>query len=241
MRFDYKDVNKSKLLNILRYHGLIYLLKRIWYRVVLQPLISAKKERTFCIGGVTYPYFHHAYNTTFINERAIEVPYFREQIASVARQGGRILEIGNVLSHYGMSTWDIVDKFEKGENIINVDIMDYKPPEPFDLIVAISTFEHIGFDEKPQDFKKVVTAINHIREVLLKPSGKLIFSIPTGYNPQIEEHILKARIASDRTILMKRVDWKNNWVEKDKKEEVFGLPYHLFARGLIIVHHRGVE
>ena len=241
MRFNYKDVHKSKLFNILRYHGMSYLLKRIWYRLLLQPIIMAKKERTFQIHGTTYTYFHHSYNTTFINERAVEIPYFRHIIAEFQKDNKRILEIGNVLSHYGTPSWDIVDKFEKGKNIINVDIIDFRPPEPYDLILAISTFEHIGFDEEPQDVNKVILALEHIRQTLLRPGGELIFSIPAGYNPHIEEHITKGRIISDDTILMKRRDWKNNWIETVNKEEVFGLPYKLFAGGLIIVRQRKVR
>ncbi|MBN1129568.1 MAG: hypothetical protein JXA71_11305 [Chitinispirillaceae bacterium] len=236
MRFDYKDVNKSKLMNILRYHGPVYLLRRIWYRAVLQPLIVSKKNRTFTIAGTPYPYFHHSYNTTFINERTVEIPYFQDLIASALKSGGRVLEIGNVLSHYGKPSWDIVDKFERGEGITNVDIMEYRPGEPYDLIVAVSTFEHIGFDEQPRDTDKVLTALPWIRQSLLKPDGEMVFSVPAGYNPYIEEHIRSGRITADRMIMMKRVDWRNNWIQTERQEEVFGLSYNLFARGLIIIH-----
>jgi len=238
MRFNYKDVNKSKLLNILRYHGPLYLFMRIWYRTVLQPLIVLKKNRTFIIDGTEYRYFHHSYNTTFINERTIEIPYFRALIASVINRGGRVLEIGNVLSHYGTPTWDVVDKFERGEGITNVDIMEYQPREPYDLIVAISTFEHIGFDEQPRDTDKVLAALPLIRQSLLKPDGDMVFSIPAGYNPYIEEHILTGRITASRMITMKRVDWMNNWVQTDRQDDVFGLSYNLFARGLLILHQQ---
>jgi hypothetical protein len=227
MRFDYHEVNKSKVFNILRFHGLVYLFKRVCYRLFLQPLILCKKEKSFKVRGTEYPYFHHSYNTTFINERAVEIPYFRQQIESRLKARKRVLEIGNVLSHYGKPSWDIVDKFEKGEGIINVD-----------LIVAISTFEHIGFDEQPRDDEKVIRALDYIKKTLLKQGGELIFSVPAGYNPKIEEHMKLGRIAHSERILMKRIDWKNNWAETVREEDVFGLPYALFARGLIIVHQR---
>jgi hypothetical protein len=85
---------------------------------------------------------------------------------------------------------------------------------------------------------KVVSAIPVIRQSLLKPGGELIFSIPAGYNPHIEEHIRSGSIAGDRMILMKRVDWRNNWAETVRQEEVLGLTYTLFAQGLIIMHQR---
>jgi hypothetical protein len=238
MRFDYQEVNKSKLFNILRFHGPGYLLKRICYRLFLQPVILRKKEKTFKVRGTEYPYFHHSYNTTFINERAVEIPYFRHQIDIRLKEHKRVLEIGNVLSHYGEVSWDIVDKFEKGKGIINVDVMEFHPQEPYDCIVAISTFEHIGFDEQPRDDEKVIRALAYIAQSLLKQGGELIFSIPAGYNPHIESHMRTGRIAGDQKILMKRVDWKNNWAEVVRDDDVFGLPYSLFARGLIIIDQR---
>jgi SAM-dependent methyltransferase len=238
MRFDYHEVNKSKVLNILRFHGLGYLIKRVCYRFFLQPVILCKKEKSFKARGTEYPYFHHSYNTTFINERAVEIPYFRYQIDSRLKERKRVLEIGNVLSHYGKASWDIVDKFENGEGVINVDIMEFRPSKPYDLIVAISTFEHIGFDEQPRDDEKVFRALDYIKKTLLKQGGELIFSIPAGYNPHIEEHLKMGRITSNERILLKRIDWKNNWTETVRDEDVFGLPYALFARGLIICHQR---
>jgi hypothetical protein len=241
MQFNYKDVNKSKLLNILRYHGVGYLLKRIWLRLVLKPLIAAKKERTFQVRGTTYAYFHHSYNTTMLNERAVEIPYFRHIMAGYQKDHKRILEIGNVLSHYENPSWDIVDKFEKGLNIINIDIMNFRPSEPYDLIVAISTFEHVGFDEEPQDADKVLHALDYINERLLRRGGELVFSIPAGYNTHFESHISEGRIPADEMILMKRYDWKNNWIETRRMEDVLGLPYAMFSRGLIIVRRQKAE
>lgn len=238
MRFDYNEVNKSRIANILRFHGPWYLFKRICYRLFLQPAILLKKEKIFTVRGIDYRYFHHSYNTTFINERAVEIPYFRRIVYSCLREGKRVLELGNVLSHYGNTSWDIVDKFEKGEGIVNIDIMDFKPAQPYDCVTAISTFEHIGFDEQPRDDQKVLRALEYIRQTIVKPGGELVFSIPAGYNPHIEEHLKTGRITGSQLILMKRRDWKNNWIEIESLEEVIGLPYRLYARGLIILHQR---
>jgi hypothetical protein len=207
----------------------------MWYRLILKHLIVLKRQRTFRIGEVEYSYFYHSYNTTYLNERAVEIPYFRRQIYSVLKTGGCILEIGNVLSHYERAYWDIVDKYEVGKGVVNVDIVDYRPKKMYDCIVAISTFEHIGFDEVPKDTDKVLSILLLIRQRLLKPGGRLIFSIPTGYNLKFEEHIRSGRITGTRVIYMKRIDWKNSWVETNRPEEVFGLPYTLFATGLIII------
>src|SRR5689334_18303629 len=55
--------------------------------------IAARK--TFQFQGRSYPYFFHHYNTTWKNERCVEVPIVREEMRRF--EGKRILEVGNVL------------------------------------------------------------------------------------------------------------------------------------------------
>jgi len=79
------------------------------------------------------------------NERCVEVPLAK---SIVDKEKGRILEMGNVLPHYYKNArWDVLDKFEKGKNILNADIASFKPKNKYNLILSISTFEHIGLDE----------------------------------------------------------------------------------------------
>ena len=87
-----------------------------------------------------------------MNERSIEVPIVMEIVNQ--NKGKRILEIGNVLSNYYKVSHDIVDKYEKAPNVINQDVVDFKTNEKYDLIVSISTLEHVGWDEEPRDDKK---------------------------------------------------------------------------------------
>ena len=42
----------------------------------------------------------------------------------------------------------------KTGRVINEDITYFQPNHKYDLIVSISTFEHIGFDEDPRDTVK---------------------------------------------------------------------------------------
>jgi hypothetical protein len=58
-----------------------------------------------------------------------------------------ILEIGNVLSHYFPVNHDIVDKYEKADGVINQDVVHFYSPKKYDLIVSVSTLEHVGWDE----------------------------------------------------------------------------------------------
>jgi hypothetical protein len=63
--------------------------------------------------GECYQYFYHWFNTTFKNERTIEIPIVCKFINE--SKNLEILEIGNVLSHYFEFKHDVVDKYEECE------------------------------------------------------------------------------------------------------------------------------
>jgi cyclopropane fatty-acyl-phospholipid synthase-like methyltransferase len=47
----------------------------------------------------------------------------------------------------------------KKGGMINEGVVDFHPSKRYDIIVSISTFEHIGLDEKPKDPKKVLKEV----------------------------------------------------------------------------------
>jgi len=139
-------------------------------RWLLQYLTSALSGKTFQIDGATYSYFLHPYNQTWTNERAVEIPVIREAVN--ANAGKRILEVGNVLSHYFPVAHIVVDKDERSScpHILNVDFLDYTPDTKFDLIISISTVEHIGRNEPPGLSNKAVEADIGFRSLYLELS-----------------------------------------------------------------------
>ncbi|MGB7533655.1 MAG: hypothetical protein WA977_11870 [Halobacteriota archaeon] len=130
-------------------------------------LICLKPPGTFTLQEQTYRYFYHPHNTTWKNERAVEVPIILEKIHSY--QGGRIFEVGNVLSHYVHFQHDIVDKYDKADGVINQDVVDFQPSEneKYDLIVSISTIEHVGWDETPRDVSAFEFGVNGGRNYIV--------------------------------------------------------------------------
>lgn len=122
-----------------------------------------------------------------LSERVVELPvawaYLRE------RPSTAVLEVGNVLGYwYDAPARVIVDRYERLPGVVNEDITTYHPAAPFDLIMSISTLEHVGFDESPRDPGKFLRALQHL-ESLRKPHGRMFISVPTGYNPSVEEAI----------------------------------------------------
>lgn len=179
------------------------------------------------------PYFRSSYNTTFISERAVELPFFLKLIKNYDYN---FIEIGNVLSHYKSATWPIIDKYEHGNGVTNCDAEDFNPIEKKSLVISISTFEHIGFDETIKDELKVKRIIKKIIDNWLTNNGSLWFSIPVGWNPIFDRMLYNREIFYTNIFYMQRVNNLNEW------EEIFTpslewllRPYKMFATGLIIV------
>lgn len=165
---------------------------------------------SFELAGRRYRYYVAAYNTTWANERAVELPVCLDALER--HRGQRVLEIGNVLKHYVTSAHDVVDKYEAGGQSFPIDILDFAPAEPYDLIVSISTFEHIGFDEDVRDPGKPVRALEHAR-TLLAPGGELLVTVPLGYNATLDRQIHTGAVGFDDMRFLKRVSADNRWAE----------------------------
>ena len=153
----------------------------------------------FSFNNKQYEYFEHPYNRAAENMRTLEVPIITEYMKhhSVLED---ILEIGNVLSHYGMATLDIID-FKEGP--ILQDLMTWEPDKRYDLIVSISTVEHIS--AVPED-------ILHKISSLLAPGGEALITLPTGYNSKWDRGLLSGVLPATVVGCMERMD-DNSWVE----------------------------
>ena len=131
--------------------------------------------------------FHVAqYNATWLNERQVELPLALRAVRDA--RGRRVLEVGNVLAHYGRIRHAVVDKYERHAAARNEDFLEHAGG-PYDLVVSVSTFEHIGWDEPDRDAAKFRVALGHARR-LLAPGGRLLVTVPLGYNPAVDAFVL---------------------------------------------------
>lgn len=167
--------------------------------------------KTFIFQGKAYEYFDHAYNTTRHNERSVEVPIILDLVKQF--EGKSILEVGNVLSHYSSIPHDVVDKYEKAEGVVNKDIVSFKPKKKYDLIVSISTFEHVGWDEFPRDSKKIPRSLSHLKS-LLKKGGKCVFTVPVDINDFLDKALHEHTLPITSMHCLKRISRSNVWEEK---------------------------
>lgn len=181
--------------------------------------------RTFRFMGEEYRYFRHPYNLAWNNERTIEVPLGLRMLEE--HRGKRVLEVGNVLSHYAPARHDILDKYEVAPGVINEDAADFQPKQPYEVILSISTLEHVGWDEPQRDPAKLPRAIAHLRDHVLAPGGLLWVTMPLGWNPHADKLCFAAEPFTDRRYLL-RVSQLNRWREATAEEvrgAVYDAPY----------------
>jgi SAM-dependent methyltransferase len=185
------------------------------------PWTLAGGHGAFELEGERHRYLYHRYKRSWLTERAVEVPV--AQAAVDRHAGGRILEVGHVLGHYRPHTHVVVDKYEQAPGVLNRDVLDLGELGPFDLIVAISTLEHVGHDEAPRDPTAPARAVTALRE-RLGPGGRLLLTIPAGYNPAFDAAIGDGSIPTRSLTALRRVGGGTRWREV-APAEAWAAPY----------------
>jgi SAM-dependent methyltransferase len=164
--------------------------------------------------GERLPVFRHLYNTTWLNERGAELAVVQRFLSDVIDDddwvGAEALEVGNVCGHYDL--WQpvigegvgltVVDRYEAAKGVRNIDVFDVVGR--FDLIVSVSTLEHVRFDppEEPEA-DGAVRAIEHLRG-LLAPGGRMLVTVPTGHNPALDAVLVAGETGADRACTLVR-------------------------------------
>ena len=200
------------------------------------PWTVAGSRGEFELGGRRYPYLFDRYKRTWLTERAVEVPVIG---ALVDRHGdGRVLEVGHVLGHYRDGHHIVVDKYERAPGVLNRDALELADLGRFDLIVAISTLEHVGWDEQPHDPSKAMRAVQALR-AMLAPGGRLELTVPAGYNPSFDAALRGMRV--EYSGALRRTGTGASWREVTP-DDAWSAPYDFLlyrARGLLFVSIRG--
>jgi hypothetical protein len=216
---------KFRIFNAVRisyqFHGIwlpFVILHRLWIYLFRKLLAT----RTFSFAGKKHRYLVHPYALN--NERTIEIAI---TTGFLRDKTGQILEVGNVLSNYHPFPHDVVDKYELTPGVINEDIATYSPGKKYDVIVTISTLEHVGWDEAPREPEKIIKAIARLKE-LLADNGQMLVTLPLGYNDFVDQMVRENKTGFSETRYMLRVSADNQWREAQLAEVVgikFGSPF----------------
>ena len=191
------------------------------------------RPETFFFQEHTYNCYFALYNMTWVGERMVELPIAARLLDQ--HKANLVLEVGNVLSHYFRRNHIVVDKYEIGPGVINIDILDFNPLERFDLILSISTFEHIGFDDDTPSSsgQKIIAAISHCRS-LLSDTGRLVITFPTGYNTELDALVSQKALGATRMSFLNRVG-PRQWKECDLQTALTSLYRSRFPYGNALV------
>jgi SAM-dependent methyltransferase len=172
-----------------------------------------RRGDTFTWRGETLTVAAFAYNQTLRNERAVELPIAWRWLKDVPAGSG-VLEVGNVLSHYPtrVPERDIVDLWEPGPGVQNVDLFDVTGR--YDVVVSISTAEHVRWDQPPRDLDGSLDAIAHLRS-LLNPGGRMLLTVPLNHQPKLDIAILEGTTGATRDSTMMLDGSASKWSEHE--------------------------
>jgi hypothetical protein len=196
------------------------------------PWTLARSHGEFEFDGGRYRYLYHRYKLTWLTERAVEVPVVQAIVDRYA--GKQVLEVGNVLSHYRPQRHLVLDRHEHAPGVLNRDVVESEGLGTFDLIISISTLEHVGWDERPREPGKAVKATETLRS-LLAPGGLLVLTLPVGYNPSLDAAVRDGRIELSRCAALRRAGAGPRWHELPLAD-AWAVPYDflLYRAGAVV-------
>ena len=168
---------------------------------------------TFRFQGLQYGYLDRWHGWTWLNERSVEVPL---GAAAIERGGGEVLEVGNVLGHYLTVSHRVVDKYEESPGVENADLFEIDEPDSFDLVVSLSTLEHVGWDEPVRDPERAIAAVEHLK-ALVAPGGLLFVTVPVGYHPRLDRAAVTGELGFSSVSALSRGSLVGPWVEADPR------------------------
>jgi SAM-dependent methyltransferase len=185
------------------------------------PWTIAGAHGGFSLAGRRYPYLYARHKLSWLTERTVEVPVIQALVDR--HRSERLLEVGNVLSHYRRQSHTVVDRYERAPGVLNRDVLELGGLGSFDLIVGISTLEHVGLDEHPPDPHKALRAVGVLCGLLV-PGGRLVLTVPAGYNPVFDAAIRCGDFPVARLAALRREAGQREWREVDP-EEAWRAPY----------------
>lgn len=175
-------------------------------------------ETYFKVNDCVFPYFHHAYNSTHENERAVEVPLAEFFINNF---GYGVTEVGAVMGYYGFNCGEVIDSNDalpgvtKANAVYDVDYTNKN-------VLSISTIEHFQSNEygNVTDSDSIV-----FLQKILKQAKNYFICWPIGYNLILDAY------AGNRSglqyFMMQRISADNRWIKMQQPnfQQKYDFPY----------------
>jgi hypothetical protein len=196
--------------------------------VVTLPLVAAGPRKTVEALGARLSLQYGFHRWLWRTERCVELALGEHVLTG--RDPQDVLEIGNVLRFAGLGSHAVIDKYERGPGVLNVDIVDYDPGRRFGLAVSISTLEHVGYDEDPRDLEKASRALGRVSEL----ADDLLVTMPVGYHQTFERAFLEGPF--DEVELLVKTTRRADWVRRtltERHEVRYAAPY-MCGNGILV-------
>ncbi len=159
-------------------------------------------------------------------ERAVEIALGHRALRSFAPED--VLEVGNVMPLAGAAAGHtVLDKYEAGAGVINEDIVGFSPQRRFQLVLSLSTLEHVGWDEVPRDPEKAGVALK-MMSGLVADGGALLVTIPVGWHRDLEQTFVAPGGAFDSVTLVAKRSRRPRWEPRPMSELTsisYGAPF----------------
>jgi hypothetical protein len=201
----------NHILKTLKYRGFFYIFILICKQFEFYFNYIFNNKYFIINNNIKIKYFINFYNRTWLNERCIEIALAKYYINKF--HSDNILEIGNVMSHYSDVYHTVIDKYENALNVYNYDVADFKLDKKFNLIISLSTMEHVGWDEDIKDPNKILLAINNLKNHLTH-DGFIIITLPIGYNTSLDLYLKNNMLPFDYYYAYIKTD-KFNWIKTE--------------------------
>jgi hypothetical protein len=196
--------------------------------VLTLPLVVALPRKSVETLGVRLPLHYEFRRWTWRTERCVEIALGKYALSRVSPDD--VLEVGNVLPLAGITGHTVVDKYERGPGVLNLDIVEYDPGRRFKLAVSISTLEHVGWDEEPRDPAKAAAALGRVGEL----ADHLLVTIPVGVHREFERAFLDGPF--DDVELLVKTSRQARWTRRPlaEREHIrYSAPY-ANANGILV-------
>jgi len=142
------------------------------------------KKNNFIYSGTQINYFNHKYNLILLNEKIIKILVIKFVLNLVK---GKVLEVGDVFSNFGLRGDDVVDKYERYlKNLLNFDFRNSSSKHKYDFINSIPNIQLIGQKEEEHP-QSLIRTILHLKIIF----WKMFISFPIRYTQELDESTVK--------------------------------------------------
>lgn len=193
--------------------------------IAVLPLVSIKRPPQAEVLGQRLMIERDLRRWAWRTERGIELAIGKR--ALMGRDASDVLEVGNVLPWAGHDDHLVVDKYEQGPRVVNEDIVNFRSDRKYELIISISTLEHVGWDEEPVDAAKAARALLNMPS-MIADGGSMLVTIPVDFHPEFEDFFVSDDAPFDAVELLVKTSRTARWQRRPLQERGalrYGQPY----------------